>query len=131
MSLAATIDSQKIADEELAHWLAGHGRERRELIVEAAVPTRQAAFDTGPRGRPRPQSVTSSEIGLSRADVLQELGAHLRKVLGSPPVELASAGAFAIEANRQEILRLLEHPLIKALRPNRRLALRKPSLERP
>ena len=124
MSLAATIDSRKIADEELSRWLAEGGQERRELIVEAAVPARRAAFDTGPRGRPRPQSITSSGIGLSRADVLEKLGTYLRNVLDSPPVELASAGAFAIEASRQEVLHLLEHPLVKALRPNRKLALR-------
>lgn len=120
MALAATLPS-KVDDDELAGWLAGGGSGRRELIVDAAVPPRRAAFEIGARGRPRSTAIATSD-GPSRAAVLRELAAYLRSRLAVEPVELAAAGAFAIEATREEARRLLGSPLVRAIRPNRKLS---------
>ncbi len=54
------------------------------------------------------------------------MGAEVAKLLGSEPVVLASAGAFAFEATGEETARLLDHPriksLVKTVRANRTLS---------
>ena len=109
---------EKIRDPELIAWLSGDDISARELVVEAALPQRAVSFT--PRGSARlgPDSVTSD--GAGREAVLEELLFFLQSILNKPPVLLKSAGALAIEASNAELRQVLSHPLVKAVRSNRK-----------
>jgi len=117
----------KVRDPELVHWLAGTGSdemgERVEMIVEVASPRRRVGFRPAPGGRVRPGAVTeggSDDDRRRRRAVLEELRRDLEQLLAEPPIPLRAAGALALRATRAETRQVLEHPLVRAVRLNRR-----------
>ncbi len=114
----ATIASQKVFDSELVEWLTRDSSDARELIVEAKLPARKVSFQKGPQGRMLPRSVGKTA---SRTDALGDLFVDAKALLGTPPTLLKAAGALAVKATRRETQKLLEHPLVRAVRLNRRL----------
>lgn len=111
--------AKKVQDSELAAWLAHDSGETRELIIDAALPVRKIAFSRQGNGRLRPSNIRSD--GSARHRLLHELEADLAEVLDTPPKVLETAGALAIKATGSQVRELAEHPLVKAIRPNRRL----------
>jgi hypothetical protein len=103
-------------DAELNTWLDTADDETREVIVEARVPKRRVRLDPGTR----PKELTTDD-GPSRAAVLQELQEFLTGVLGSAPRILSAAGAIPLRATQDQLRRIVRHPLVKAVRANRRL----------
>ncbi len=118
MAASALPFPQKIHDHELSEWLARSNAEERELIVEAAVPSRKVSFRKRADGRMLPAAVGGSE---ARTAVLEELRSYLQGLLATPPTLLKAAGALAVRASGSEAQALLEHPLVKSLRLNRKL----------
>ncbi len=118
MSNAVAVN-EKVKGAELADWLFHDSAGERELIVEAATPSRQVSYG-GRSGRHYPVDLKAPPSE-ARSKVLNELQAFLTGLLGTPPVLLAAAGALAVKANCRQARRLAEHPLVKAIRVNRRL----------
>ena len=100
----------------------GQGRRRRELIVGASVPKRTVSLEKRGSGRVLPREV-KSEAGSDRATVLSQLQRDLDELLGTSTNLLRSAGAIAVKADRQQLCAIARHPLVRAVRPNRRLKL--------
>lgn len=117
MATAVSTTSQKVHDSELAEWLGRSSDDERELIVEAAVPRRKVSFRTRAGGRLLPADVESSG---SRNAVLDELWSYLNDLLATPPTLLRAAGALAVRASGREAQLLLDHPLVRSLKWNRK-----------
>ncbi len=118
MATAVLTTAPKIRDVELTEWLARSSDEVRELIVEAAVPRRKISLLRGTGGRLLPADVASSG---SRTEVLEELRSYLKDLLATSPTLLKAAGALAVRASGREAQELLAHPLVRALKLNRKL----------
>jgi hypothetical protein len=121
--MATTQTFAKIQDPELASWPNQDSAEPREILVDAALPAPQVSFHRGTDGRFRPSGLRATPPAERRA-TLQELGSVLSGFLDSKPVLLEAAGAVAIRALSWQVRRFLDHPLVKALRLNRRHHLR-------
>jgi len=67
-----------------------------------------------------PQEVFTAGDG-DRTAILRELQDYLDGLLGNATNVLRAAEAIAIRANRQQLLQIAKHPLVKAVRSNRRL----------
>ena len=109
-----------ILDADLVEWLARDSDNARELIVEARLPARKVTVQKGADGRVLPDGINGSATS-DRTAVLAELHAYLADKLEVPPVLLKAAGAVAVKATSQQVRQFAEHPLVKAIRPNRRL----------
>jgi len=108
-----------IPDSELDTWLqSGIGGER-ELIVEARLPARKLSVRQS-AGRKLLIQGRGSEK--DRSDRLRELWALIAAAVATEPVLLNSAGAVAVRATPVEVRKFAGSPLIRAIRPNRRLA---------
>jgi hypothetical protein len=115
-------------EPDLIEWLASDSEEEREVIIEARLPRRTLPpkqRSTGVSSTPR-KSATAQE----RAEVLAELDSFLARQLSSPRVMLRAAGAIALRTTGRQAHRLLGHPLIKAIRFNRRLPSLPPAQQR-
>jgi hypothetical protein len=120
MLTRTTTEFEKVRDPELADWLSRESGEIREVLVDAVVPRRSVAFEEA-GGRPRAAELRELSTGNGRKEVLRRLRALLEPFLDSPPVVLEAAGALAIRATGRQVRGFVDHPLIKAVRPNRRL----------
>ena len=119
LNMAATLATpEKVHDRELLAWLSGDGDEKQELIVEAAVPRRKVSFRAVPDGRLLPATIGGSA---KKKAILEELASYLTELLHTRPTLLRAAGAFAVRATGSEAERLLDHPLVRSVRLNRRL----------
>jgi hypothetical protein len=118
--MAERSQIDKLFDSDLAEWLDGAGGDTRELIVEAKVPARTVRLDHAPLESLSPKEIRS-EGGEDRTAVLQELQDDLKGIVGNATNLLRAAGAIAVRANREQLLQILKHPLVKAVRANRRL----------
>jgi hypothetical protein len=118
--MAEQSKSDRIQDASLEAWLTGEGDDVREVIVEAKVPPRTVRFSGSASARLLPEEVTSSGEG-NRTAILQELQDYLAGLLGTSPPVLWAAGAIAARVNRAQLRELMKHPLVKAVRDNRRL----------
>ncbi len=56
-----------------------------------------------------------------RDEALAELSAFASSLLPEPPKTLRAAGALVLRATPAQARELAAHPLVKAIRPNRRL----------
>ena len=52
---------------------------------------------------------------------MKKLRALLARLVDTPPVVLEAAGALAVRANSRQVRQFVDHPLVKSVRPNRRL----------
>lgn len=94
-----------------------------ELIVEARLPVRQVIIEKHADGRGSPRAIgVKSTASTQRTTALTELYAFLADRLDIPPVLLKAAGAVAVKATSSQVRQFAGHPLVKAIRPNRRLA---------
>lgn len=91
--------------------------ERKEWIVEAALPGRRVKME---KGAMAPVEVVSEDAA-GREARLGELYAYLEAELELKPVLLRAAGAVSISATEEELARIKGHPLVKGIGPNRRL----------
>ena len=112
---------RKIHGSVLGDWLLRAGEGTQEIIVEAAVPARKVTSRRGVGGRYQPSALAKDKgSGLGRAEVLDRLGSYLTCLLPEPPTALHGAGAFAVRANSDQLRHIAQHPLVRAIRPNRR-----------
>jgi hypothetical protein len=107
---------------ELLAWANGEGSDRRELIVEATLPRRTVSLEKSDSGRVLPREVKPGSTG-SRATVLLQLQHDLNELLGTSTSVLRAAGAIAVRADRTQLRQIARHPLVRAVRPNRRMKL--------
>jgi hypothetical protein len=118
-----TQERPKSHAPELSRWLQEGGDEERELLIEASVQRRKVSFEGWPRRR-RAASAMEGTSGQERAQVLGELETYARETLGLAPTVLSAAGVLAVRAKPNEARRLLDHPLVRSISPNRRLSAR-------
>jgi hypothetical protein len=120
MATQTATEFEKVRDPELADWLFHESGEIREILVDVALPRRDVTFaEVG--GRLRAAELRESSPGKGRAEVLRRLRALLEPFLDFPPVVLEAAGALAVRATGRQVRGFVDHPLVKAVRPNRRL----------
>ena len=110
----------QILDAELKAWVEGEGDDQREFLVEARVPKRTVTLGNSPSGRVLPREVETSK-NVDRNSLLEELQHDLDELLGTRTNLLRSAGAVAVRANREQLRHITRHPLVRAVRSNRRL----------
>ena len=111
---------ETVPDADVAAWLSTNSQDARELIVEAQLPRRRVIVQKRADGRMAPvgiQSIAAEE----RAATLSQLYDFLSERLEVSPVLLKAAGAIAVRATSQQVRQFANHPLVKAIRPNRRL----------
>lgn len=121
MSQPKTPTPETLKDPDLIAWLSAGGEEERELIVEARTPPRRVSFQKRSDGRAIPVAIDSPPSS-QRAAVLEQLSAFLADELHLSAKVLTAAGALVVRATGPQIEQLADHPLVKAIRPNRRLA---------
>jgi hypothetical protein len=109
-----------VQDADLVEWLARDSKDARELIVEARLPARKVTVQKRTDGRVVPDEIHDSAAS-DRTAMLAELHAYLADKLDVPPVLLKAAGAIAVKATSQQVRQFAEHPLVKAIRPNRKV----------
>jgi hypothetical protein len=105
---------------DLADWLEGEGDETRELIVEARTQPRFVRVETDRNGKPVSFEGEPAALG-DRAKITRKLHQELTNLLDGPTTLLKAAGAVVVRANREQLRKILSHPLVKAVRPNRLL----------
>jgi hypothetical protein len=114
---------ETVENAELAAWLSIDSPEMRELIVEARLPARQAVIEKRSEGIGNPRTIgVKPTTPDQRSKILAELYAFLADRLDVPPVLLKAAGAVAVKATSNQARQFVDHPLVKAIRPNRKLA---------
>lgn len=123
MPVSTRSPAARITHRGLAEWLERSEADERELIVEADLPRRRVRLGRSAGG---PGVVLKGIEGapVSRQAILDELGAFAAGLLEQPPTVLRSAGALAVRVTPAEARQLAEHPLVRAIRPNRALRLR-------
>jgi hypothetical protein len=114
---------QVMQDADTLAWLSADSNEARELIVEAKLPARKTLIQERDGRRSVPIGMDAG-TSAERNAVLAELHAFLAKKLDTPPVLLKAAGAIAVRATSQQVRQFVDHPLVKAIRPNRKLVQR-------
>jgi hypothetical protein len=107
-------------DDELNTWLGTTDGDTREVIVEISVPQRRVWLATGTGQRMRPDEVTTVDSP-SRTAVLKEVQDFLTGVLGTAPRINQAAGAIPLLVNRDQLRKIMSHPLVRVVRANRRL----------
>jgi hypothetical protein len=116
------IGTTKAHGRELVDWLARSDDEERELIVEAVLPARKVTMKQH-GGRLLPTGIRVAVPAPSSA--LDQLYDDLSQRLPTQPTLLKAARAVAILANSRDVRDLMEHPLVKAVRLNRPLRVRR------
>jgi len=109
-----------IGDNDFAAWISGESDEVRELIVEAQMPERRVVYEQETDGRVLPKRI-GRKAPAHRLAVLEELNSFLNERLGLETNLLKAAGAIVVRADSQQARYILEHRLVKAIKPNRRL----------
>ena len=118
--MATVVSAEKVKDPDLAVWLSEDSEESREILVEAVLPGRKIIYEQV-GGRLRPADLRSAPASQGRKETLSRLRAILERLLDTPPVVLESAGALAVRASSRQVRQFMDHPLVKSVRPNRRL----------
>ena len=121
MATLTTAPASKVQDSDLAAWLSEDSGELREVLIDAAVPSRQVTLAPRPDGRLLPVDLRSEASPRTRDQVLRRLKTFLTRLLDTPPVVLEAAGALAVRASSHQMRQVVEHPLVKSVRPNRKL----------
>jgi hypothetical protein len=116
--------SRVVQDPDLREWLNAGGGDPQELIVELNLPPRKSAVVQGTRGRWTPR-LEGPDHAAERDRALAELSAFAAQLLKQSPITLRAAQALAVSATPEQARQLAAHPLVKAIRPNRRLKLQR------
>ena len=117
MQVVAPESTAKIHGQELVDWLDRTDGEKRELIVEAALPPRTVTLSPRGEGRVKVSGIRGGDC----AGDLERLYKDLSGLVHSPPTLLKAARAVAVRVDCDEAREILAHPLVKAVRLNRRL----------
>jgi len=121
MAALPRTSTRKIKDPDLVLWVAEEGGDVREILVDAVLPDRKVSFDRAPDGRLRPKDLQEATDLPGRQETLKKLRALLARLVDTPPVVLEAAGALAVRASSRQVRQFVDHPLVKSVRPNRRL----------
>ena len=109
-----------VQDKELIEWLRSGKEEERELIVQAKTPQRNVAVTRRADGRTLFLPGEGTEPA-AREEAIIKLTKALEQLVEESPVILKSAGAVIVRATRLQALSFVDHPLVKAIYPNRRV----------
>jgi hypothetical protein len=118
------VPVEKVKDPELAVWLSQDTGETREILVDAALPGRQVLLRQNSNGRWSPSGLQTGSDASGRRETLSKLKALLVKILDTSPVVLESAGAIVVRANSRQVREFVGDPLVRSVRPNRKLHMR-------
>jgi len=123
------LSLEKVHPAELRAFAVGKSREHQTVLIELDLPARQAdlrrtADGDGGRYTPvqiRPQTPEQQkEVEKKTAEARK----FLKLVLGEEPELLRAAHAFIVKVDGEQLERIAQSPLIKAIRPNRQLTVR-------
>jgi len=122
MSISAcTSNPGTVPDPKLCDWIDHGNGEERGLIVEVRLPPRRVALEGGNAGQ---RGFAHHILGgdrEGRGKAIAELAGYLEHDLGLSAKKLNTAGAIVVSATPSQVRRFLGHPLVKAVRLNRRL----------
>jgi hypothetical protein len=121
MATLTGASAKKVKDPALVLWLLEDRGEDREILVDVVLPHREVRFSPNADGCLRPRDIREGSDYADRKEVLKKLGRVLARLLDTPPVVLETAGALIVRANSEQVRQFVSHPLVKAVRPNRRL----------
>lgn len=114
--------SAKIADPDLKRFVDLEAEERRLLLVEPELPARQLRMQRSERvGSPLRPIGVEPEDREERARRTAEAERFLAELLHRQPRWLGASRTFVVEATGREVVVMIRSPLIKAVRPNRRI----------
>jgi hypothetical protein len=117
---------RKISNEELLRHAIEQSPEQASVLIELELPARQVDFRrVGNQGVAHylPSRVIA-ETPEQREEVERKTAEArdlLEQVLDAPPHWLSAARAFVADVNGTQLQQIARSPLIKAIRPNRRL----------
>ena len=120
-----TVDLGIISTPELRNWLAEEGNDKRELIVAVRLPERRVVFKDGPLSSRRLPIHTHADESSNRQQALAELAGYLSSECDLSTTVLQNAGALIVSATPAQVRCFIDHPLVKAIHPNRRLMSRR------
>ncbi len=117
------------ADARIAPELAVQARDRPDqpisVLIEADLPSAATATARGTRPGTRGPAVTveplSRDQSRERDRHIAELGADLAKLLGTEPRFFKYSNAFVATVTAEQLQRIAELPLVRIVRPNRRI----------
>ncbi len=116
-----TPSAETALDAELRGWLEATTDEVRDVIVEAALPPRRVVVQQRAGASPVPKSIESDDV-LDRESMLDQLAHNLCEIVGAEKTHvLKAAGAIVVRATAEELRAIAKQPMVKAIRPNRRL----------
>lgn len=110
--------TKKILDPDLAEWLLEKNDYPKELIVKARISINKVSMKKTTFGFSIPHSIESTETS-NKENILRELFSFLKNILDYSPILLKASGAIVVKANNKQILKVLEHPLVKRISFNR------------
>lgn len=113
--------NRSYCDPSLVEWMQEDSTGIREVIIEAHLPQRQLLMRLGESGRMVPDRLLSPSPPTDRVRMLEELNDFLSGQMQLPTTILKAAGAIAVRASGKDVRHILEHPMVKAIRPNRKL----------
>lgn len=109
-------------EPSLRSFSSGQSGETRSVIIEvmtAPVSPPQRVLP-GQRLHLAPQPTAAIKHGLEDAEKYDALGAQLAALdLSEPPVRLDAIGSFVADLNPEQLRRVMDLPLVAALRENR------------
>jgi hypothetical protein len=114
--------SKPYCDPALKTWMTSEDTDVREVIVEACLPPRHVEMAKGDYGRSVPVKLVSGSPEV-RIKILGELHDFLNQHMHLRATVLKSAGAVVVCASGDDVQLILKNPLVKAVRPNRKLSL--------
>ncbi|MBF0383867.1 MAG: hypothetical protein HQL69_22860 [Magnetococcales bacterium] len=100
--------------------MASKQEDMREVIVEVRLPPRHVKMQQQEGGRSKPVKLVSGS-STQRAKTLDELHNFLATKMHLTPTILKAAGAIVVRASGHDVQLILKNPLVKAIRPNRKL----------
>ena len=111
---------KQFCDPTLTAWITSGNQEVQEIIIEVHLPPRQMRMMKRNNYQPVPVQLLAGSPD-ARLQRLQELNSFLAGQMQLTTTVLKAAGAIAVRATGQEVQKILQHPMVKAIRSNRRL----------
>jgi len=121
--LGAGLHAQVIAEEDDVDVRTDSAKEPlqvRQMVLGTLIVVRVVVRAKSPSGRILPREVETAK-NVDRNSLLEEFQRDLDELPGTTTNLLRSAGAVAVRANREQLRQIIRHPLVRAVRSNRRL----------
>jgi hypothetical protein len=106
---------------DIANWVRSGDTDIREIIIEVNLPQRRVVIRRSEYGPMVLDHIESSFTPEDRACLLGDLNNFLSKQMHLTTTILKTAGAIAVQASGKDVQRILAHPMVKAIRPNRKV----------